>query len=277
MRKPITLALLLIVPLALFGFAGASQAQLVLYDDFNVKPINPAKWAGNEGNLGLNAPNTEAARKIAGGKLYITLTTQGLGSSNSGTAGISGMRLGTTVPGSQTALQADVTVKSVKVVGCAANTTPTRARAQIVGGFFNDGTSPGSPDRTGDILAGVQSVRDSLLGDRIEVFINRCTNAACTTFTTAASDVFAASWTQGVPNTLGVRWDAANNQFVFNLNPGGPSPETKTLTYAFADSDPPIVSFKHLAVAHSPASCMFPASPGSATMKALFDNMMVNP
>ena len=49
MRKPLTAALLLVIPLVLLAFAGASQAQLVLYDDFNVKPHQPRQMVGERG------------------------------------------------------------------------------------------------------------------------------------------------------------------------------------------------------------------------------------
>ncbi len=117
-RKPLMAAVLLIVPVLLLGFSGVSQA-LTLYDDFNVKPINPAKWSGSEGSAGPAAPNTESARKLAKQQLYITLTTWGRTDSNTGNAGSQSNRLGVTNPGPVTTIQADVTVKSAKVVGCA--------------------------------------------------------------------------------------------------------------------------------------------------------------
>ena len=274
MRKPFTVALLLIIPLVLLGFSGVSQA-LTLYDDFTVKPINPAKWSGSEGSAGPAAPNTESARKLAKQQLYITLTTWGRTDSNSGNAGTQSNRLGVTNPVPVTTIQADVTVKSVKVVGCTANTTPTRSRAQVVGGFFNDGTSPGPGDRTGDIIAGTQSVRDSIQGDQIEAFINRCTNAACTTFTTLAFQVFNATWTKGVADTLRLEWDPANDRFIHTVNPGGVN-EIIMLSYLVPDANAPVVNFKQVAASNSAASCT--AAPrASAIMKALFDNVMLNP
>jgi len=276
MPKPLIVAALLIVPSLLLGFFGVSQAQLVLYDDFNVKPINPAKWSGSEGSAGSAAPNTETTRKLAGKQLYIALTNWGRTDSNTGNAGNQGNRLAFTNPVPVTTIQADVTVKSAKVVGCAVNTTSTRARAQVLGSFFNDGTSPGAGDRTGDILVGIQSHRDTLTGDEIVAFINRCTNAGCTTFTTSSSVVFTASWVQGAANTLRVQWDKPNKQFIYTLNPGG-SQEQHILTYAFSDTDGPVVDFKQVGANNSAASCLGPAPRTRATMKALFDNVMLNP
>jgi hypothetical protein len=275
MRKPLTVALHIIVPLVLLSFAGVSQA-LTLYDDFNKKPINPAKWSGSEGSAGPLAPNTETPRKIAGKQLEIDLTTWGRTDSNTGDAGSPSSRLGVTNPGPVTTIQADVTVKSATVVGCAANPTRTAARASIAGGFFNDGTSPGPGDRTGDIFVGIQSVRNTITGDRIHAFVDRCTNANCTTFVTPFFVVFTASWVQGVANTLSVQWDKPNKQFIFTVNPGG-SQEQHIFTYAFSDTNGPVVDFKNVQVDNSAASCLGPAPRARAIMKALFDNMMVNP
>jgi hypothetical protein len=275
MRKPLIVAALLVVPPLLLGFFGVSQA-LTLYDDFNVKPINPAKWSGSEGSAGPAAPNTESARKLAGKKLSISLTLWGRTDSNTGNAGNQSNRLSVTNPVPVTTIQADVTVKSAKVVGCAANTTSTRARAQVLGAFFNDGTSSGPGDRTGDIIGSFQSHRDTLTGDQIAAFISHCTNAACSSTTTVSSVTFTASWVQGVANTMNVQWNQPNHQFTYTLNPGG-SQEQHVLTYTLSDANPPVVNFKQLAANNSAASCLGPAPRAYATMKALFDNVMLNP
>jgi len=275
MRKPITVALLLILPLMLLGLASISQG-LTLYDNFKGPDIDPAKWTGSEGSAGPTAPNTATARKIAGKVLRISLTTWGKTDSDSGTAGSQSTRLAVTNPAPITIFQADVTVQNARVVGCAANVSSSRARAQVIGAFFNDGTSSGAGDRTGDILAGMQSHRDSILGDQILAFITRCTNASCSTSATLFFVTFAASWVQNVANTMKTEWDPGGNQFIYTLNPG-PGQEQHSLGYAFSDSNPPVLDFKQLAASNSAASCLPPANRGVATMRAVFDNVMVNP
>ena len=273
MRKPVTIALLLIVPLFLLGSAGVSQA-LTLYDDFNAKPINSAKWSGSEGNFGLLAPNGETARKIASGQLRIDITTWGRTDSDTGNNGLQGSKLAVTNPTAITTFQVDVTVKSAKVVACAANPTFSRARALITGAFFNDGTSSGPGDRTGDIAANFQLHRDSINGDQIQANIIRCTNASCSS-TTQVTVVFTSIWVKGVARTLNMQWDKPNKQFIFTLNPGGIQ-EQHILTYTVSDTNPAVAPFIHLASQNSAASCQ--SGPRtSAIMKALFDNVMVNP
>ena len=276
MRKAITVALLLIVPLVLLGFAGASQAQLVLYDDFNVKPINPAKWFGTEGSRGSFSPDTEEARKIANGQLEMDLTMYGRTDSDTGVAGNASQNLNHTNPSVVTTIQADVTVKSVAVVACASNPSPTRARAGMDGGFFNDGTSPGAGNRIGDIFAGIQKVRDTSLGDRTELFIARCTDSGCSSNTTLTSTLFTAVWATGVADTERLQWDKPNKQFIYTLNPGGPSQETRTLSYTVSDTNAAVLNFKTLYVSNSAANCL--SGPRtSASLKVLYDNVMVNP
>jgi hypothetical protein len=203
------------------------------------------------------------------------LTSYGRTDSNSGRSGTAeSLRVTNPVP--ITTWQADVTVKSVEVVGCAANPTSTYSKAQLFGGFFNDGTSPGPGDRTGDIFAIIAASMDTITGDRIEAFFNRCTNANCTTVIAGGSHVFSTKWTKGVANTLSIQWDQPNHRFIFTVNPG-PNQEQVALPYTFPDTNPPVLNFKDLDVANGPASCMGPSLRTSATMKALFDNVMVNP
>ena len=277
MRNPLAVTVLLVTGLLLLGFASVSEAQLVLYDDFNSKPINPAKWSGFESDFGPAAPNTETARKIANGKLNLVLTSYGRTDSDTGTLGNALVSLEINNPTVVTTIQVDVTVKSAKVRGCAFNTTATRAAARVMGDFFSDGTSPGPGDRTGDIIAGTVSQRDSLAGDQIVAFVARCTNASCGSSTTLASQVFAATWTKGVADTIRMQWlPSPTKQFVFTLNPAGPSPETHTLSYAVSDTTPPVLPHRRLYTLTRPANCM--SGPRtSATAKVVFDNVMVNP
>jgi hypothetical protein len=264
-----------VTALVLVGVPGLGQAQLVLYDDFKGRLIDPDRWSGNERNTGLIAPNTETSRSISGGKLEILLTNYGRTNSDAGAGGTASSALQHTNPAVVTTLEAAVTVKKVEVQGCAANSTATRARAGLVWALFNDGTSPALGDRTGDVFAGIQSVRDSISGDRIEAFINRCTNATCTTFVTLNFHAFAASWTTGIADTLRMQWDPGNDQVVFTLNPGAPGEESTVLGYGLSDAAPPVVAFAQLQAANSVASCT--AGRRRASMTAIFDNVGVNP
>jgi hypothetical protein len=63
--------------------------------------------------------------------------------------------------------------------GCPANSTPTRPRALLAGSFCNDGTSTGPTERSGDVVAGHQKLRDSVDNHLLMAFISRGADASC--------------------------------------------------------------------------------------------------
>lgn len=268
-------AVVAVAALLLVGVPRLGQAQLVVYDDFKGKQIDPSKWQGSEGGTAPGASHTDTARRIHGNQLELSLTSWGKTDSDVGNAGTVSQRLGVTDPASVTTLQAEVVVKRATVNGCAANSTATRARAQLVGGFFSDGTSPSAGNRIGDILAGIQKVRDSIAGDVIEAFVQRCINSTCGTLTTLNFYTFATSWVMEHADTLRLAWDPGTDQFHFAVNPGTPLEESVSLPYTVSDTNPPVVNFKILAIGNSEASCTEGRT--SASMEARFDNVMVNP
>jgi len=275
MRKYRAVAVVVVMPLVLLGFAGASQAQLVLYDDFNTKAINPAKWFGTERSLGGVSPNTEASRKLSGGHLEIDLTSYGRSDSNSGTAGEANEALRTTNPAAiTTTFQVDVAVKSISAVDCPANSASTFTSALVIGAWFNDGTSPnpGGGDRTGDVNGGIEKAKSSKLGDYIAAFITRCTNASCTTRDSIGFHTFATALTKGAFDTLRIQWDQPNHRFIFWVNQ-----EQAVLGYVFPDANPAVLNFKNIGIESFASNCMLPNQRTVASAKVLFDNVMVNP
>ena len=275
MRTPgFALAFLLLA--LVLGHPAVGDAQLVLYDDFSSGLIDPTKWLGTAADGGAANPTTEAARLIKSGRLELRLNQYGLSTSDSGTSG-GQYRLAVSNPAAITTLQTAVTVASAETQACATNAGATvRSRAQVVGGFFNDGSSTGAGDRTGDILAGVQKVADATLGNIIQAFISRCANAACSSTPNLSVQTFVTTWTPNKGHTLAVAWDAPNHQFNLSVKPvfGGKT-ELITLPYTQSDSKPPVVNFKQLAVNNSAANCN--GSQLHAFMDVLFDNVMVNP
>lgn len=258
----------------------AGGAQLVLYDDFSLKTINPDNWHGGESDSAASGPSTESSRGIKGGKLQLQLTSYGGTSSDTGLPPNSGiLRLLINDPGPVTAMQAKVTVKSALTEHCEANTTPTRVRAGIRGSFFNDGSSSGAGDQTGDIRAQFEKRRTSTTGggftDSIRAFINRCSDADCDTSTTPASHTFTKVWAKNKPDTLKLEWDPANDRFLFTVNPGTAEEESQALSYTVSDADSPGSAFRQLEVRNRAANCTAGRRAGSIT--ALFDNVMINP
>jgi hypothetical protein len=256
---------------------GVSRAQLVLFDDFNLPTINPDKWHGGEGAGGSAlAPNGETSRGIVDGQLQLQLTSYGETNSDIGFPPNGGnQRLRINNPGAVTAMQANVTVTSATVEGCPANPDRTRVRAQLHGVFFNDGSSTGAGDQTGDVRAIIEKRRASPAANTIRAIVNRCIDPGCDNNETLASFVFVTGWTLGVGDTLELGWEPDNDQFLFAVNPGTAGEETVALAYTVSDANPPVFDFKHLRVQNNVANCT--EARKSASVTALFDDVMLNP
>lgn len=254
MRRIATLISLITVATA-FAFAPVTaEAQWVLYDTFASGFIDPEKWFGEEFDSGPAAPDTETARGVLLGNLHMKLVSHGNSTSNTGAPG-GRVLLGVTNPGQYIGLQASVAVLSARVEECPANTANAMARAQLLGGFFNDGSSTGPGDRTGDIIAGIQKALDSDLGNVFQAFIARCTNATCTASSLPAAHTFLGTWRLFATDVLRLLWHPANNQFIFTLNPGSPKQESVALGYSFPDAGPPTASFRTLNLVNSTPNC----------------------
>lgn len=283
MRKAFA-ALTGIVAILLVPVIHAGAQTLAIYDDFNTgSSIDPLRWRGFEQATTNGVINTEATRRIVADELQIALTTHGGTGSDTGSTGDGRNRLlinhPVLVDGTPriTVLQATVRVNRATVEDCSASDTATRARAQLLAFFFNDGTGNVTPgDLTGDILAGVQLQRDSRADDTIVAFLSRCTNANCASASVLKFAVFTRTWTAGVAEVLTVKWQPANNRFLLTAR-SGPNTETQILTYddiPLSDGASPKGFVKDLRVANTVANC----STGSvgATIDARFDNVRIN-
>jgi hypothetical protein len=92
---------------------------------------------------------------------------------------------------------------------------------------FNDGSTSGPGDQTGDYFATV-TTRHSLdePGIVVRSSIGRCTNATCTSFDNAATNEPSGGYqlgtvTRGKPYRLRLIWRAANDMFISLLGNGG--------------------------------------------------------
>lgn len=120
-------------------------------------------------------------------------------------------------PSAVTAIQADVTVEDAVAEDCPFNPASTRARLQMFPPFFNNGASSGPGDASGDVRAGLQTVRDSQLGDVIEAFIYLCENPACDGSVLAGA-TFNTTWVPGVSNMGCPNHMTALTRFLAPLN-----------------------------------------------------------
>ncbi len=150
-------------------------------------------------------------------------------------------------------------VTEIALTGCAANPTASRVRPmRLKMGTFNDGSSTGPGDKTGDHFALLSAFRDSNSGDppgvlQVGAAIRRCDNSPCST----AHDVVAPTLLPqtvavGTKATLRMIWDPPNDQFLFSVgaNPNVP------LSYAPAsDAAPAVQPFGSISLGGTTANC----------------------
>lgn len=274
-RLPGIASSILVAAAALLTGPAVSQAQWVLYDKFSGTLIDHEKWFGNEATGGPQNPTTEIAREIRAGRLRMLLNQHGNDGSDSGTSG-GQVRLQMTTPGGVIGMKAKVIVNQANSDECPANVSAlVRGRAQVSGAIFNDGTSTGSGDRTGDIVAGVQKILDTKLGMVIQPFLVRCTNSTCGStagINPLAPASFVTTWSPGSVDTVSWLWDKTNNRVVYTSTTLV-GKEVLEIAYTADDSTPPVLDFKQLSLNHSAANCT-----GTQTrtfMDASFDGVKV--
>lgn len=271
-----------------------------IYDDFAPELIDPLKWRGahemamkdfdkppdtgewlDSRQTPVNLINTESRREIVDvddgpgidRRLRLQLQTR------SGSAG-SRSRLGEVrnllrindaalrdgVPVINI-LRASVTVRSALPEQCGfADAGFNSAVATLRGSFFNNGTSTGPGDLTGDVIAGINIRQASRRGRTIWAFISRCDTPACV-FTSEFASTKLGTWTPNVATVATIRWDPANNRFLFRAS-GFPG---QSLAYSQDDTHAPRVLVKELGVITGVWECGV-----NVAIDALFDNVEIN-
>lgn len=256
-------------------------AQLVLYDDFSSKHIDPTKWSGFQF---FSPDQREAVRELVakpgasssqqpgrGRRLHITERDYATTTDDFGGNG-DGFGLEFANPTTITETSFTVTVNHAEAAACLSNPSLTVTDAEFRGHFFNTETSP--PDQVGDIQAVISLVRSpSDVGSALTVtgFVERCADQFCGS--TTVVDAHVLGYVQpGVSSTLRIKWDQPNHQFVFQLNH---RPEV-TSPYTFSDTTPAVFPFKVLQLSRVVAHCT--TTPRAYTaIDALFGNVYVNP
>jgi hypothetical protein len=290
MRK--TIASRVFAPLLMAGLlavpAATAHAQFVTYDDFSSGAIDPAKWLGLSVEGPIAGPTGTARRVVENGSLRLALTSWGGDSSDSGFVStrerLSIKQVGTLGgSGFITGMRSRVTVQNVDVQDCATNSDPgnstfnsLRARAEIIGWFFNDG-SGSSNDRTGNILATVKLYRGAE-GNRISADVTRCSDAGCGTTTPAVPGVtFSTQWSLNTPLVIQLVWSQGAGKFTFTVtNPATLATESRDVVYqgTVTNAGPPTVGgFNALSAGNSVKNCS--SARKRVLMDALFDDVQL--
>ena len=278
----------LVAASALAALPGPGHAQFLLYDNFASGVIDPELWSGVSVEGNFDAPTAEFVRVVDTGALRLALTSWGNDLSNSGSTtsrqGLQFRHLGTT-GGSQSiiGIKIKLTVLDAVVEDCAANPatgSSIRARAQVIGWFFNDGSSTGASDDTGNIIAGLQLSKEADGTNLIQPFLQKCTNASCGTvdfLPAVAQPAFAMTWSPNTPLILKLRWDRVNGKFKFLVrDQGTQAAENVVIDYLGIVNDagaPVNGDFKNLRVQNSVKNCS--GARKQVFMDALFDNVNV--
>jgi len=279
-------AFLIVTLITVISIPAQAQVPLGLYDNFKTKLLDPTKWAGRERGAGIGGIMLESSRKIMTDPILLsrgsdiqervygdTATDTGLSEGANELVFIDGTDI--------TTIQAIVEVKSLKVIGCAANSDATRAGAVINGLFFNTGT-PTSGSSLNDVGALLGIWRLSNSSDPPNVLevvgiVYQCLDAKCGTFNQLDSKSLGTVHLKQTAK-LQITWDKTNHQFIFQKGKSTPVPST----YAVSDTDPPGTSnggAKHLGVLQYVASCDMTKTTQPrpvAFMEAFFENVFVN-
>jgi len=163
---------------------GRSQT-LSVYEDWSGARIRGDRWRGGELSSGQEVVCDLQSVTGYGNYLAMSLRREGETDRNTGSR-TSSTFLNIANPAGIVQIQALMGVLDALVGKCQANTTPSEARLLIGMTAFNDGSSTGPGDRTGDYNARVQAVRRSNSTDApgiltLEGVVTRCQDAACST------------------------------------------------------------------------------------------------
>jgi hypothetical protein len=295
----------------------ASSQALGLYDAFSSGRLDPERWLGYEYTVGkyeshpealLGTPdwspllhdptNSTSVRQVVGGHAQIALTSHRRLSGalyGGGAKARSGLRINHLALADHspavTAFGATVIVMRAAVPTIPPDMICYRdvgmARAEILGHFFNDGTSTGPEDLTGDVFAAVALVRrvdttlsgDDIARNVVEATVGRCNNPDCSRVR-GGEITFARSWTTRVRYALTIVWQPASNAFVFTVAGDGPT-ESLTVPYTWADRTPVRGYAYDLRVENRPRRCYTEMGapnqvPQEVAIDARFDNVQLN-
>jgi len=257
--------------LSTVALSKAEVTQLVLYDNFASRNIDPSKWTGSFGD----PDQREVVRTLVGEEENRRLRlSQTAYSASTDDVGISANIFGLffPVPSAITEALFTAVVKRAEAVGCTSNSQLTLTGPEFRGRFFNTESSPTSS--LGDVEVEIDSLRSSAdTGSAMEAAFSyeRCSDASCSTRTLLGGGLLG-SVQPNTPNTFHIKWDQPNHRFVFQLNDG----PLVASPYTVSDSSAPFFAFKAIDIVRVVPHCTTTPRP-VASVDAFFSNVYVNP
>ena len=260
---------LLLLTLAL---SKASVAQLVLYDNFHSKHIDPSKWIGWQF---FDPDIREAGRQLAGEeedrRLRLSYTAYSATTDDVGGSG-GGFGLAFPVPSAITEISFTAVVNRAEAVGCTSNPSLIVTDVELRGNFFNMESSPTS--QIGDVVAVISIARTPTdVGGALTVagFYARCDDQFCGSQTPLDYRVLG-SVRPGAVSTLRIKWDQPNHRFIFQLN----GRAEVVSPYTVSDTTPAVFPYKAIELARVVPHCTTTPRP-FASIDAFVENVYVNP
>lgn len=255
----------LIAAALLAAFAAHALEPFAPYDQFNDKPLDPARWV--EG---------EQVRTIRGSTLQLMQRQLGLGVSDSGTT-FANFTTNLTAPSTVTSLRARIKVTSLEVNACPSNPAVAQSRARIVGALFNVNAAATPGSMVGDVTAQVRLTRLSNSPDpagvlRVQGLALLCSNVDCSAGTTVGNVVELGTVEVGTATVVQYQWDKAAKTFHFARDQGA---FAGTVGYALSDTAPPSRAFHQLSTRLDLPNCQSAARVAGG-VDAKFDNVAVN-
>lgn len=237
--------------------AETTNSQLV-YDNFNAKWIDPARWMNGFPCGGLSL---ECVREIEDGQLRLLARNIGWNGSNSGTQWTQS-DLFFVNPNSITRITADVTVRQARGTDCPLNPAKNGAQVKVGGMFFNSGSGDPNDDLEADVIANHSG---SVVDYGIWWGLASGSQSQWIHITYIP---------MGTPVTTTIRWDRVKHQFVGTLSAPGGLYFQQTSTYPFLDTTSPVNPQRDLVAATYPPNCTM--QPTNSFVEATFDNVIIN-
>jgi hypothetical protein len=235
----------ILVALLFLGCPGVAGAGWLVYDDFSELVIDPGRWAGSVATGGPARPSADVNRVLKRGKLLLAMTQWG--ANNSDVGGASGRNtLLVKDPTVIMGMEARIAMRRAEAEACPANPLVTQSRARMLASFFNDGSSTGPGDRTGDIVANIETVLDAGAGQVIIAVVFRCSDLSCAVGDSVVISTFATPWEFNLPHAVRIVWDPANDKFVYAVKPKAGPEEVLEIPYIYNDSRSPGGKFAEL-------------------------------
>jgi hypothetical protein len=247
--------------------AGSVYAQSSRYDNFNSGALSPARWSTQQQGTG----GLELVREIRNGRLLMEYRVLGMIDTGQIT---SINRLNFELGRNLTALRFDITVRDVSVLGCSdPGGNISRSFAGFNGTLFNDGSSSGSGDATGNFGAFLFVERRSDSEEPPEMLhviagTFRCLNNGCSRVEDVQEDL--GTVTIGEEVSLQMVWDELNSQIRFRKN------RDAVVRVRYEGSVARRINGRTLQIRGDAANCLDGPRPVAA-MSAFFDNVFINP